>query len=336
MKNKKSILIINTGGTLGMQRSEDGYIPKPNYLGKQLKTQTEFQHQDMPNLTVMEYQPLLDSSDMQPPHWNKIAEDIASHYDNHDGFVILHGTDTMAYTASALSFMLEKLTKPVILTGSQVPLCEIHTDARENLINAILMASRDEIAEVCVYFNNQLLRGNRCQKFSAKDFDAFASPNFPLLGKVGTRFEMKPKLLLEKTPSQLSIQTITPHRIDLIRLMPGFTAQSLQIVLAQQPRALILETYGIGNAPLDKHFHQALDYARDHNILIINHSQCFKAMVDMESYANGQALMKKGVLSAKDMTTEAIYCKLLYLFSKYTNLDDIKTAFEENLVGEVQ
>lgn len=334
MSTIKSILIINTGGTLGMRQSDQGYIPEANYLSERLKSQPEFQHPDMPTFTIKEYQPLLDSSDMTPDHWNQIAQDITQHYDQYDGFLILHGTDTMAYTASALSFMLENLKKPVVLTGSQVPLAEVHTDARENLINAILLASRYTIPEVCIFFNNQLFRGNRCQKVNANSFDAFASPNFPPLAKIGIAIELNTANLLKPTSNKLNLQTVNSDSILHLRLYPGFSLKLLKEIVLTQPKAIILDTYGIGNAPLNLAFQEILQNALNNNILIINHSQCFRASVNMKSYATGRSLLKLGVLSGHDMTGEAIYCKLLYLFSKYSNIEAIKEQFDKNLVGE--
>ncbi len=331
----KSILIINTGGTLGMCKSDQGYKPEANYLSERLKTQPEFQHPDMPTFTVKEYEPLLDSSDMTLEHWNSIAKDIAHHYEQYDGFLILHGTDTMAYTASALSFMLENLSKPIVITGSQVPLCEAHTDARENLINAILITSRYQIPEVCIFFNNQLFRGNRCQKVNANSFNAFGSPNFPPLAKVGIHIEIEAKNLLKSTHKSLHLQLIQPCSIAHMRLYPGFSMKLLEQIILISPKAVILDTYGIGNAPLNQAFQDSLQRAMEQDILIINHSQCFKAKVDMQSYATGHALLKLGVLSGLDMTSEAIYCKLLYLFSKYSSTQTIKEQFAHNLIGEL-
>ncbi len=182
---KKSIYVAYTGGTIGMQRSEHGYIPVSGHLQQQLAQMPEFHRPEMPDFTIHEYAPLMDSSDMTPQDWQHIAEDIKAHYDEYDGFVILHGTDTMAFTASALSFMLENLSKPVIVTGSQIPLAELRSDGQINLLNSLYVAANYPISEVTLFFNNRLYRGNRTTKAHADGFDAFASPNLPPLLEAG-------------------------------------------------------------------------------------------------------------------------------------------------------
>ncbi|MCU1348290.1 MAG: ansA, partial [Acidobacteria bacterium] len=182
---KKRVYVAYTGGTIGMERTAGGYVPRPGYLQKQMAAMPELRHASMPKFTIHEYAPLLDSSNMTPREWVKIAHDIARHYDDYDGFVVLHGTDTMAYTSSALPFMLHGLRKPVIISGSQIPLCEVRNDARENLITSLLIAATYDIPEVCLYFGGKLLRGCRAVKVSADGFAAFDSPNHPPLGTVG-------------------------------------------------------------------------------------------------------------------------------------------------------
>jgi len=332
----KNIYIIYTGGTIGMKKSFEGYVPEAGLLTKIMQSMPEFKHQDMPEYTINEYTPLIDSSNMQPAHWQLIADDIAKNYDEYDGFLILHGTDTMAYTASALSFMLSNLAKPVILTGAQVALIETHTDARENLIMAILMAANPNIHEVCIYFNNLLLRGNRSSKINAFSFAAFGSPNFPALAKVGIAIKYRKELLLPKPSTSLNVQQINTISIAQFVLFPGMDLHNLEQIILQKPRAIILHTYGVGNAPTsDPKLLALLTHAKTLNILIINHTQCHKGSVAMHSYATGYALSEHGVISAYDMTIEAITTKLMVLFSQYQETSQVAALFEKNMCGEV-
>lgn len=336
---KKKILIIYTGGTIGMQKTADGYQPIPGLLKWHMAKMPEFQHSAMPLYDFIEYSDLLDSADMAPKDWNTIADDIARHYEKYDAFLVLHGTDTMAYTASALSFMFENLSKPVFFTGSQVPLVEAHTDARENLINAMLIAGTYTIPEVCVFFNNQLLRANRAQKTNAYGFDAFSSPNFPNLGEMGINISIRQDLLLPSPASlaKINCQLISQQKIAKFTFFPGVELSLLDTILSTPLQALILETYGVGNAPVKQpQLLALLELAHEHGILVVNKSQCLRSCVDMESYATGQALSARGVISAYDMTTESIITKLYYLFSQTSlTLTKRKKLFQTSLRGEI-
>lgn len=333
---KKQILIINTGGTISSQPSSMGYEPISGYMNAALAQMPELHAPEMADYTVLEYEPLLDSANIAIDDWNRIANDILTHYDQYNGFVILHGTDTMAYTASALSFMLENLSKPVILTGSQIPLAEIRNDARDNLITACWLASNYTIAEVCIYFNTRLLRGNRSKKISTQSFDAFDSPNFPELARVGINIEIPAYLSLPIPQNKFTLQLIQSHFISNFRLFPGFSTQVLEFILQQPIRGLILESYGSGNAPnRDKSLLKILEQATQRGIIIINCSQCPQGSVDMQSYATGRALLDAGLISGFDMTTEAAHCKLLYLLSKNLPIDEIREKMQLNLCGEL-
>src|SRR5437764_3570361 len=217
---RKRVYIAYTGGTIGMRRTRDGYSPEPGYLQQQLDAMPELRHDSMPLVTINEYAPLLDSSNMTPREWVKIAHDIAGHYDDYDGFVVLHGTDTMAYTASALPFMLNGVAKPVIITGSQIPLCEVRNDARENLITSLLIASTYNVPEVCLYFGGKLLRGCRAVKVSADGFAAFDSPNFPPLGTVGIGIEINWPFVrkVEERRPGLSVEEFGSPIVSALRL----------------------------------------------------------------------------------------------------------------------
>ena len=333
----KKILILNTGGTISSVKTRQGYQPEQGYVASEMAKMAVLSHPNMPKYEIKEYQPLLDSSNMTVTEWNIIAKDIANAYDAFDGFVILHGTDTMAYTASALSFMLEHLQKPVILTGSQIPLSEVRNDAMENIITSLWLCAHQPITEVCVYFNQRLLRGNRTQKISAEQFNAFDSPNFPHLATIGIGIELKQHLLLPDTDKPFRLQTITPHFIANFRLFPGFATEVLAYILQQPLQGLVLETYGAGNAPNnDKHFLALLTAASARGVVVVNCSQCPEGRVAMNQYATGHSLQQAGLISGHDMTLEAAHCKLLYLFSKYSDVAQIKRLMETALCGELR
>lgn len=333
---KKNILILNTGGTISMVKANHGYEPKQGYVKQALKNMPALSHADMPNYIIKEYQPLLDSSNMTVNEWNRIAADIADEYDNFDGFVVFHGTDTMAYTASALSFMLENLSKPVILTGSQIPLSEVRNDAVDNVITSLWLAAHQPIKEVCIYFNQHLLRGNRAQKVSSEQFNAFDSPNFPHLAESGIDIKLDHDLLLKPSTKPFRLQTITPHFIANFRLFPGFATDVLGYVLQNSLQGLVLETYGAGNAQNnDPRFLELLEAACQRGVVIVNCTQCQHGRVEMDQYATGYTLKKAGLISGHDMTPEAAHCKLLYLLSKYTDVELIKRLMESDLCGEL-
>ncbi len=229
---RKRVYIVYTGGTIGMIPTSDGYVPAPGYLAEQIAAMPELQSDLMPEVEIHEYDTLLDSSNMTPADWHKIASDIAAHDEQFDGFIVLHGTDTMAYTASALPFMLHGLRKPVIVTGSQIPLCQIRNDARANLITAMLIAANFPIPEVCLYFGQQLLRGCRAVKVSANGFEAFASPNLPPLGDVGVDIRINWDLVLPPSAeSGMHVQELRPVNVGALRLWPGISAQIVRNLL---------------------------------------------------------------------------------------------------------
>jgi len=335
MLKRKSVYILSTGGTFSMQKTAHGYAPAPGYLKKAMEKIPELKNADMPNYTVEEYAHPIDSADMSCEHWMQIGDHIKKNYAQYDGFVILHGTDTMAYSASALSFILENLDKPVILTGAQLPLFETRSDARENLINALWMAGNYPIPEVCIYFNNKLFRGNRAKKIDANSFAAFDSPNFPALGKVGTEVRLRRELIRPTAHEHFTLQTIKPAVIAAIRVFPGVSFTLLEQLIHAPLQALILETYGVGTAPQDPRFINMLQKIVDRGVVVLNCSQCIYAKVKMTDYANSNALIQAGVLSARDMTVEAALAKLFYLFSKELSLETIKTQVVTNLRGEL-
>jgi L-asparaginase len=333
---KKRILIINTGGTISSIKTPQGYEPVPGYVEAALQRIPTLSHEDMPEYVIKEYHPLLDSSNVTVTEWNRIAQDIALEYANFDGFVVFHGTDTMAYTASALSFMLENLSKPVIITGSQIPLSEVRNDAIDNVITSLWLCAHQPIHEVCIYFNQHLLRGNRSQKVSAQQFNAFDSPNYPHLATIGIDIQIHHHLLLPPPSKPFYLQTIKPSFIANFRLFPGFASDVLAYILNQPLRGLILETYGAGNAQNNEpHFLDLLKKACDRGVIIINCTQCQQGRVEMSQYATGHTLNQAGLISGHDMTPEAAHCKLLYLLSRGLEVSTIKQLMETNLCGEL-
>ncbi|MFT5543216.1 MAG: L-asparaginase [Glaciecola sp.] len=357
---RKHIYVAYTGGTIGMKPSEHGFVPAAGYLSETLLKMPEFHRQEMPEFTIQEYSHLIDSSDMSPKDWQTIADDISVHYNEYDGFIILHGTDTMAYTSSALSFMLEDLTKPVIVTGSQIPLAELRSDGQTNLLNALYIAANYPIPEVTLFFNNKLYRGNRVRKVDADGFDAFDSPNFPALLEAGINIEVNHDVvsvaedileplqslangsLLEKqntlqsVAAKLKISAVTPQPIGLVSLYPGISADVVKNIIQQPVNALILLSYGVGNAPQNKALLEQLVKAQENGVIVVNCTQCFRGTVNMTGYANGHLLQDTGLISGGDMTPEATLAKLHYLLSKpELSNEQRKYMMTQNLRGEL-
>ena len=333
---KKNILILSTGGTISSIYTKDGYKPQAGYVENILRAIPAFSHADIPYFEVIECEPLLDSSNLTHDDWNHLAKTIAHHYERYDGFVIFHGTDTMAYTASALSFMLENLSKPVILTGSQIPLSEVRNDALDNALTSLWLCAHRPFHEVCVYFNQTLLRGNRTQKISSTRFNAFDSPNFPHLAEIQQTINLASGLLLPEPNRPFHWQAIRPQCIANFRLCPGIAMDMLETLLQMPLQALVLETYGLGNAPNNApRFLAMLREASERGVILVNCSQCPHGHVQMSQYATGHALQNVGLVSGHDMTPESIYCKLLYLLSKYSDPLKVKKEMSRSLVGEL-
>jgi L-asparaginase len=342
---RRRVYIAYTGGTIGMRKTPQGYAPAPGYLQEQMKRIPELEDALLPEYAVNEYQPLLDSSNMVPPDWLKIASDIHQRYDEYDGFVVLHGTDTMAYTASALPFLFEGLAKPVVLTGSQIPLCEVRSDARENLITALLIASDPRITEVCLYFGGRLLRGCRSVKVNADGFDAFASPNFPPLGLAGIDIEIDYARLLPPSgrPFRLLARDLAeeghPEHLPVVaalRIFPGISATLVRHLVQPPLRGLVLEAYGVGNAPdRDAGLLDALAEATGRGLVIVVCTQCLRGTVDLGDYATGSALAEVGAVSGYDLTAEAALAKLFQLLQQGHPPDRVKALMQTELRGEL-
>ena len=332
---KKSIYVAYTGGTIGMRPSAQGYVPAAGFLSQTLANMPEFHRAEMPHFTIHEYDSLIDSSDMSPDDWQQIADDIFANYQQYDGFIILHGTDTMAYTASALSFMLEDLGKPVIVTGSQIPLAELRSDGQVNLLNALYIAANYPIPEVTLFFNNQLFRGNRSRKVDANGFNAFDSPNLPPLLKAGIKIDVNSQLVGVQPAKKMYVSPVKSQPIGVVTLYPGISSEVLRNTLQQPVKALILLSFGVGNAPKNQALLAQLADADKKGIIVLNCTQCMRGKVDMGGYANGHALREVGVVSGTDMTPEAALAKLHYLLSQDLAVADIKRMLTSNLRGEL-
>ena len=336
MKNKK-VLIIYTGGTIGMKRTESGYKPAPNFLEEELHSIPDLSRDDFPSWELHEMNPLLDSSNMTLKEWNEIGRVIYENYEKYCGFVVLHGTDTMAYTASALSFILRGLDKPVVLTGSQIPLSEVRSDGRDNLITSILIASEGVANEVCLYFSGKLLRGNRARKMSADGLVAFKSPNYPLLAEVGISIKYnKSALLRHKEGSKLEFLPFNNVPIGVLKVFPGIQFGLFEDIMTEKLQGIVLETFGSGNIPSGgDELLPIIKKAFASGSVVAVCSQCPIGTVTLGAYETSALLKGAGAVSGKDMTTEAAVAKLYHLFSLGLPKGEIKRLMEKNIAGEL-
>ncbi|WKW46029.1 asparaginase [Myroides sp. JBRI-B21084] len=339
--HKPAILLIYTGGTIGMVKDFETGALKAFNFNQLLERIPELQLLDC-TIDTYSFEEPIDSSDMSPEHWVKMAEVIEKNYHLFDGFVVLHGSDTMSYTASALSFMLKNLSKPVILTGSQLPIGDLRTDAKENLITAIQIASLQEnkqpvIKEVGLYFEYKLYRGNRTTKISAEHFNAFTSPNMPHLAESGVHLKVNHHLLSNfYTSNQLIIHKTLETNVFILKIFPGITQNVLNAILnIPNLKGLVLETFGSGNAPTEFWFINALQKAIQKGIKIVNVTQCWGGSVDMGKYETGTALKQIGVISGYDITTEAAITKLMFLLPQDLNPNEFANAFQTAICGEL-
>lgn len=337
-----SILLIYTGGTIGMKIDPQTQALAPfdfSHIMEEVPELKKFGYK----LDSYSFDPVIDSSDADIPFWQELVRIIEINYNKYDGFVVLHGTDTMSYTASALSFMLENLGKPVIFTGSQLPIGMLRTDGKENLISSIeIAAAKDDeeralVPEVCIYFESQLYRGNRTTKYNAENFRAFRSANYPVLADVGIHIRFNPDLIrYPKWGKDFKVHYDMDPNVAIVKIVPGMSVNNISILnKVEGLRAVILETFGSGNAPTNSKFIDAVRQLVDNGIIVVNVSQCHAGRVDMDAYATGVALKKIGVVSGEDSTIEAALAKLYFLLGKYPDNNDVRVNMSKNIRGEI-
>lgn len=342
----KKVLVINTGGTIGMVNSEPGNPLSPLRPATSWKEVTG----NHPILDVLDvdtgyyqFDPLLDSSEIRYEHWKQMADVVVSNYATYDGFVILHGTDTMCYTASALSFMLENLDKPVIITGSQIPMIRPRSDAVQNLVTAIQFAGSDTVVpEVCIFFRDHLLRGNRSRKLSSSGYSGFVSPNYPELAKAGEHIDFNARFIRQR-PSQdqeFFASTFLDTHVMVLEIFPGFNPQALRNIFKKPSReedrikGLVLKTFGAGNAPTNREFMSAVEAITKEGTIVVDVTQCPEGMVELGLYEASSGLLSRGVISGLDMTPESAVTKLMYLLGKGWPREEVRRVMQLDLRGE--
>lgn len=343
MTQKSALLLIYTGGTIGMKQDMKDLTLKPFDFSQILDEVPEIRKFAF-KIDTYSFEPPIDSSDVEPSLWQDLARLIKDKYEDYDGFIILHGTDTMSYSASALSFMLDGLTKPVIFTGSQLPIGVPRTDGKENLISAVEIASAKDdeghpaVPEVCVCFDSLLMRGNRSTKVNSEVFRAFQSPNFPPLAEAGINIRYNNEYIRKPNDwyQSLTINTELDTRVSILKIHPGITPEVVRNILCgKDTRAIIMETYGSGNAPTRDWFLDIVKESSAMNKIIVNVTQCLAGTVNMNIYANGKALERAGVIDGYDSTTESALGKLFYLMGKSRDNEWVKAMMSRNLKGEI-
>ena len=339
----RTILLVYTGGTIGMKQDPDTLALKPFNFNQILEEVPELRKFGC-KIDTYSFDPLIDSSDVQPDFWIRLTSLIKENYEKYDGFVILHGTDTMSFTASALSFMFENLAKPVVLTGSQLPIGMLRTDGKENLISSIEIASavgpdgHPMVPEVCIYFESQLYRGNRTTKYNAENFRAFRSANCPVLADVGIHIKYDRSLIRypQDWNAPLRVFQNLDTNVAILKIFPGITPEVIDAILNMEGlRGVVLETFGSGNAPTADWFVERIKDAVHRGLVVLNVTQCHAGKVDMDAYATGVALKQEGVISGFDSTTEAAVTKMFFALGQSNSSDKVKGLLQSNLRGEI-
>jgi L-asparaginase len=344
------VLVVYTGGTIGSVHSDinDPLSPLVPGSWQQIRSLPivrdallELENKDKLTVEADEFIPTLDSSNMSPDDWIEIATKIHKKYDAYEGFVVLHGTDTMTYTAAALSFILQNLTKPVIVTGSQLPISSVRTDAVQNFITSLRIAVGEHmnpplplVPEVCIFFQNKLIRGNRARKINASGYDAFDSPNYPLLGEAGEYIEIRKEMMVPKPDGRLSLNKFLEKNVMSFDIFPGIQSSDVmeKIMLTPDLKGLILKAYGTGNAPTDEKFLNAIEAGVKRGVVVVDVTQCLRGKVEIGLYETSSGLLTRGVVSGTDMTPEAALCKLMLLLRRYG--PEAKDYIQQDLHGE--
>lgn len=339
-RRRRRVYIVHAGGTIGMKSSGDGWVPAAGFLARQMAGNPVFQANGMPEYEIAEMDPLLDSAEMGPDDWVRIARAIARRHDEFDGFVVLHGTDTMAYTASALAFMLEGLSKTVLLTGSQLPLCRPRNDAQDNLVSSLMLAAEFRIPEVGLCFGSKVFRGCRAVKVNCDGFHAFDSPNLPPLADIGVQVRINRDLIRwpsdPSLPPRLELHERLDPSVGVLWLFPGITGAIVRNFLQPPLKGAVLRAYGVGNGPVNhREFTDALREASDRGVVIVDCTQCLIGSVVIGDYATGTGMERAGAISGHDMTPEAALTKLMYLFGRGYEPEEVKTLTQRNLRGEL-
>ena len=327
--------VAYVGGTIGMRLTPEGFAPFPGYFGELLERTLAEAGANLPSIDFTEYEPLIDSSNATPDSWREIARELHSRREGFDGFVVLHGTDTMAYTASALSFLLPDFGKPVVVTGAQVPLEGLRSDGRSNLIAALQIAGQGAVSEVGLLFGRALLRGNRATKLDASGFDAFDSPNMTPLARIGVDIDVD-RSLVRRPTGQARLLDCGPAHVAAVRLFPGIEGTVLENLCRPPLQGLVIEAYGAGNGPAaNPGFLSAIQRATEREVIVVVVTQCLRGSVHPGAYATGSALLAAGAIAGLDMTTEAALTKLEVLLGSGLPAEDVRELMVQDLAGEL-